>query len=61
MPFARISASLASFVILSMRGALPQPHPRLIAIGELDAGRLEGQDDLGDSVTMSRGVPVKRR
>jgi hypothetical protein len=59
MPFARISASLASFVILSMRGTLPQPHTRLSAIGEFDASGFKGQDDLCDGVTVSRGVSLR--
>ena len=50
---------LASFIILSMRSALPQPHSRLIAVRELDAGGLEGQDDLCDGVTMGRGVSLR--
>jgi hypothetical protein len=37
-------------------GFLPQPDARLLAVGELDAGGLESQNDLRDRVTVRRLV-----
>jgi hypothetical protein len=37
---------------------LPQPHARLIAVRELDAGGFEGQNDLRDRMAVRRLVSV---
>jgi hypothetical protein len=44
-----------------MSGGFPQPHPRLIAIGELDAGGLEGGADGVDGALAQLLAALKAR